>query len=186
MAVPAQDATSEARNISFGFSGGTGRRLDLPLDAKTKVRQLRFVAQLATAKPLFVGDDGKKSPIADSWLAEALLELEDADTEAEEEGYPPPGSLAKAQAERILGKLAITDPAGSSPAISPTADGDIAISFHNQEIEGIVQVLCEQRGSAAVYSTIAGKSQYTCYDVASARDLPDAILKGELAKLRPV
>lgn len=184
MAMPAQNATSEARNISFGFSGGASRRLDIPLDAKTKVRQLHFTAQSTAAKPLFVGEDGTKSPIADSWLAEALSELTDADSEAEEEGYPLPGDVAKVHAERILRELAVIDPAGSSPAISPTADGDIAISFHNPKIEGIVQILCEQNGNAAVYSTIAGKSQYTCYDVASARDLPDTILKGELAKLR--
>ncbi len=133
---------------------------------------------------MLVADSENRSPTAGSWLAEALLELADADLEAEEESYPPPGDIAKAHAERILKKLAVIDPAGSPPAISPTADGDIAISFHNPEIEGIVQILSEETGTAAVYSTIAGKSHYTCYDAASARDLPDTILKGELAKLK--
>ncbi len=87
----------------------------------------------AVAKPPFVADDGSKPPSADSWLTEALSELADADLEAEEEGYPPPGDAAKAQAEHILRQLAVTDPAGSAPAVSPTADGDIAVSFHNPE-----------------------------------------------------
>lgn len=183
--MPAQGATSEARKISFDYVGGTDRHLDLPLDARTNVRQLRIVAPPAAARSLFVVDDGMPLRIVDSWLAEALAELADAGLEAEEEAYPQPGDFAKAQAERILRQLAVTDPAGSAPAVSPTADGDIAISFHNPEIEGVVQILCEQRGSAAVYSTVAGKSRYTCYDAASARDLPDATLKGELAKLKP-
>jgi hypothetical protein len=184
MVMSAQSATSEARKISFGYSGGTGRRLDLPLNARTGARQLRIVAQSGTAKPLLVADDGKAPRMVDSWLAEARLEMADVDLEAEEEGYPAPGDVAKAQAERILRELAVTDPAGSPPAISPTADGNIAISFHNPAIEGIVQILSEQSGSAAVYSTIGGKSRYTCYDAASARELPDTILKGELAKLK--
>lgn len=185
MTMPTQGATSEARKISFEFTDGASRRLNLWSDARTGARQLRIVAQSAAAIPLFVVDDGMPPRAADSWLTEALLELADAGLEAEEEGYPLPGDAAKDHAERILRKLAVTDPVGSTPAVSPTADGDIAISFHNPEIEGVVQILCEQNGRAEVYSTIAGKSRYTCYDVASARDLPDSILKGELARLRP-
>lgn len=183
--MPAQATTSEARNISFGFSGATGRRLDLQLDARTNVRQLRIVARATATKPLFITDDCVPPRLVDSWLAEALSELVDAGLEAEEEGYPRPGDSARVEAERILRQLSVTDPAGSSPAVTPTADGDISISFHNPEIEGIVQIVCEQAGSAAVYSTIGGKSRYTCYDAASARDLPDATLKAELAKLKP-
>lgn len=183
--MPTQGAISEARNISFDLTGGTSRRMNQWSDGKTGVRQLHFVVRSATAMPLFVTDDGTIRQPATSWLAEALEELADADLEAEEEGYPQPDNAAKAEAGRVLRQLAATDPAGSAPAVSPTADGDIAISFHNREIEGIVQILCEQGGRAAVYSTIAGKSRYTCYDAASAHDLPDTILKGELARLRP-
>ena len=183
--MPAQVATSEARNISFDSTHGASRPLHLWLDARTGAWQLSVVEQSAAATPLIVVDDGMPPRTADSWLAEALLELADAGLEAEEEGYPQPGDFARAQAERILRKLAATGPAGSAPAVGPTADGDIAISFHNPEIEGVVQILCEQGGGAAVYATVTGKSRYTCYDVASARDLPDSILKGELARLKP-
>lgn len=182
--MPVQGAASEARNISVEFTDGASRHMNLWADARTEARQLHIVTQSAAATPMFVVVDGMPPRTADSWLAEALLELADACLEAEEEGYPHPGDVARAHAERMLRKLAVTDPAGSAPAISPTADGDIAISFHNQEVEGVVQILCEQRGSAAVYSTIAGKSHYTCYDAASARDLPDTILKSELGKLK--
>lgn len=183
--MSAQAATSEARSIFFDFSGVASRHVDLLMGGGPSVRRLDIATQPATATPLFIADVGIPSRARDSWLAEALTELAEADLEAKEEGYPAPGDVAKTQAKRILRQLSITDPAGSSPAITPTADGDIAISFHNPEIEGIVEILCEQGGSAAVYSTIAGKSRYTRYDAASAIDLPDAILRSELARLRP-
>lgn len=114
------------------------------------------------------------------WLADALEELEQVDQEAAEEGFPLSNELSRGNARRILKELA-REPY-PAPTVYPTENGEIAILFQKRRAQAGVLILCEQDGSGACFSTIAGKKRRARYDDAS--DLPDAFVLSELGKLR--
>lgn len=116
----------------------------------------------------------------DVWLAVALAELEQVDQEAAEEGFSLSNELSRGNARRILNKLARESSA--APTVYPTENGGIAILFQKRRTQAGVLILCEQDGSGACFSTIAGKKRRARYDDAS--DLPDAFVISELVKLQ--
>ena len=90
-----------------------------------------------------------------SWLPEALEELDEASTEAEEEGYKPVSELARANAEHLVSELAAC--VVQAPVVHSTPEGGIAIDFRNRERDAAVLIECEADGEAVCFDDIGDK-----------------------------
>ena len=98
------------------------------------------------------------------WLAEALRLVDEIDREAEEEGYPTIGDLAKKNARRVLfmaGRNSI------EPAVYASMDGEIAIYFKSRLTASALLILLNNEGGAGCYWSLAGKSEHERHDDAS-------------------
>src|ERR1700688_144715 len=114
------------------------------------------------------------------WLHAALAELDQAEKEAADEGYPEPSAAAKDHARRILDSLSLA--ALLAPSVYPTEDGEVAIMFRKRGRHAAVVVLCDSSGGAICLSSIAGENRRARYDRATA--IPDAFLKAELRRMK--
>ena len=112
------------------------------------------------------------------WLGEALRLVDEIDREAEEEGYPTIGDLAKKNARRVLfmaGRSSI------EPAVYASMDGEIAIYFKSRSAASALLILLNNEGGAGWYWSLSGKSEHERHDDASL--LPESDLLTHLRAL---
>lgn len=112
------------------------------------------------------------------WLAEALTLVDEIDQEAEEEGYPTIGELAKTNARRVL---FITGRSSIEPAVYASMDGEIAIYFKSRVTASALLILLNNEGGAGCYWSLAGKSEHERHNDAS--QLPEGDLLTHLRAL---
>ena len=112
------------------------------------------------------------------WLAEALTLVDEIDREAEEEGYPTIGDLAKKNARRVL---FMTGRSSIEPAVYASMDGEIAIYFKSRSTASALLILLNNEGNAGCYWSLAGTSEHERHNDAS--QLPDGVLLTHLRAL---
>jgi len=112
------------------------------------------------------------------WLAAAFALVDQINQEAEEEGYPPIGELAKKNAKRML---FITSRSPLEPAVYASMDGEIAIYFKSRSAPSALLVLLDNEGGAGCYWSMGGKSEHQRHDDAS--QLPEDFLLAHLRAL---
>ena len=120
-----------------------------------------------------------QSPLAASWLKDALAQVNRVNREAEEEGYPPINELAKKNAKHVLsmaGRNSI------EPTVYPSMDGEIAIYFKSPVAAAALLILLNNDGGAGSYWSVGGKSQRQRHEDASR--LPPDFLSTRLRALR--
>ena len=105
-------------------------------------------------------------------LGDALRELEEADEDAEENGWAPPSSSAYHNARTLLPRLYRLFPRRFS--VYPLFDGEIALDATTQTRHSVV-VICEADGSVLCLGFIHRRGLRAKY--ASASDLPDGFLR---------
>lgn len=118
------------------------------------------------------------SPMAASWLEDALAQVDRVNQEAEEEDYPLIGKLAKKNAKHVLSM------AGRSliePDVYPSMDGEIAIYFKSQVAAAGLLILLDNEGGAGCYWSVSGKSERRHHEDAS--KLPPDLLSAQLRAL---
>jgi len=118
----------------------------------------------------------------ESWLAEALEALEEIDIEVAEENFPEIQEATKAEAEKLVRKLArhIGAPA---PTLYPTQDSEVAIHFKSPDSPNTVVILLDNAGQAHCFAYTGGRSRRAHYTASS--DLPDAFVLEQLRDLTP-
>jgi hypothetical protein len=114
------------------------------------------------------------------WLREALQELQEADHEAEQEGFRTSSITAKNNAKQILESLSRGP--WPAPVVYPTADGEIAIFFKAAGAEAAVLILCDSDGGGACFASIFGENRRARYS--DAGYLPDEFVKRQLRDLQ--
>ena len=112
------------------------------------------------------------------WLGEALTLVEEIDREAEEEGYPAIGALAKKNARRVL---FMTGRSSIEPAVYASMDGEIAIYFKSRASASALLILLNNEGGAGCYWSLAGKSEHERHNDVS--QLPEGDLLTHLRAL---
>ena len=112
-------------------------------------------------------------------LRDALCDLDDATTEAREEGLPFPSDTALANARRLL--LAMYELLPCRFEVYPTPDGEIAVQPSSGPGASVL-VLCESDGGAlCLVSTNDAhrRARYSDTDL-----LPDGFVREALAELK--
>ena len=102
--------------------------------------------------------------MAATWLEDALAQVDRIDQEAEEEGYPPIGELAKKNARHVL---SMTERNAIEPAVYPSMDGEIALYFKSPVAAAALLILLDNDGRAGCYWSVSGKSWRRRYADAS-------------------
>ena len=98
------------------------------------------------------------------WLNDALAHVDRVDHEAEEEGYPPIGDVAKRNAKRVLfmaGRNSL------EPAVYPSMDGEIALYFKSPVAPAALLILLDNEGGAGCFWSLHGKSERQRHEDAS-------------------
>ena len=117
--------------------------------------------------------DQTHRPMVKPWLRNALEYVDQIDQEAEEEGYPPIGGVAKSNAKRMLFTAANSR---LEPEVYASMDGEIAVYFKSPAAPAALLILCDNNGGAGCYWSIHGKSDRRRHDDAS--ELPvDFVLR---------
>ena len=117
-------------------------------------------------------------PMVARWLEDALVQVDEVNRQAEENGYPRINELAKKNAKYVLST------AGRSsvePAVYPSMDGEIAIYFKLPVAAAALLILLNNTGGAGSYWSVGGKSQRQRYEDAS--QLPQDFLSVQLRVL---
>ena len=125
-------------------------------------------------RPAAFGESRAKIP----WLAEAFALIHEIDREAEEEGYPTIGELAKRNAKRVLfmaGRSTI------EPAVYASMDGEIAIYFKARFAASALLILLNNEGGAGCFWSLAGKNEHERLNDAS--QLSEGFLRTHLRAL---
>ena len=163
--------------------------------SRSFARDVRFAATRRTAQKRMAGSihsdraTGRETRIARTttfgepratapWLGEALKLVDEIDREAEEEGYPTIGELAKRNARRVLfmaGRSSI------EPAVYASMDGEIAIYFKSRVAASALLILLNNEGGSGCYWSLAGKSEHERHNDAS--QLPEGVLLTHLRAL---
>ena len=112
-------------------------------------------------------------------LAEALLDLNGAMEEAEEQGYPEPAPVALFNARRLLRKLFRITPRRFE--VYPTPDAEIAIDVSADGMSLVV--LCDAAGGALCMANLPDGHHTKSYP--NTDILPDGFVSEALAKLLP-
>ena len=110
-------------------------------------------------------------------LRAALSDLDEAVTEAAEEGFPKPTDDATQSARRLLTQMYAIAPQRFE--VYPTADGEIALDLSNER--GSVILLCDSRGGALCLVNANGVQRRARYSTATS--LPDGFLREALLEL---
>ena len=118
------------------------------------------------------------SQMAASWLKDALAQVDRINGEAEEEGYPPIGELAKKNAKHVLSMVGRSS---VEPVVYPSMDGEIAIYFKSPVAAAALLILLNNDGGAGSYWSVGGKSQRQRHEDAS--KLPPDFLSTHLRAL---
>ena len=112
------------------------------------------------------------------WLVAAFALVDQINQEAEEEGYPPIGELAKRNAKRVL---FIAGRSPLEPAVYASMDGEIAIYFRSRSAPSALLILLDNEGGAGCYWSLGGESEHQRHDDAS--QLPEDFLLAHLRAL---
>jgi hypothetical protein len=104
------------------------------------------------------------SPLAASWLEDALAQVDLVNQEAEMEEYPPIGELAKRNARHVL---AVAGRSVIEPEVYPSMDGEIAIYFKSPAVVAGLLILLDNDGGAGCYWSVSGKSERHYYEDAA-------------------
>ena len=118
------------------------------------------------------------SQMAARWLKDALAQVDRINGEAEEEGYPPIGELAKKNAKHVLSMVGRSS---VEPVVYPSMDGEIAIYFKSPVAAAALLILLNNDGGAGSYWSVGGKSQRQRHEDAS--KLPPDFLSTQLRAL---
>ena len=118
------------------------------------------------------------SQMAASWLKDALAQVNRINREAEEEGYPLIGELAKKNAKHVL---SMAGRSSVEPVVYPSMDGEIAIYFKSSVAAAPLLILLNNDGGAGSYWSVGGKSQRQRHKDAS--KLPPDFLSTQLRAL---
>lgn len=112
-----------------------------------------------------------------------MKKVGEIDQEAQDEGYPAIGDLAKENAINMLKSVA-RHPV--EPAVYPSMDGEIAIYFKSRFAAAALLILLGNDGGAGTYWSVDGRSQRKRFDEASG--VPPEFLSRRLKELegRPV
>ena len=110
-------------------------------------------------------------------LRAALSDLDEAVTDAAEEGFPRPSRDAIQSARRLLTQMYAIAPQRFE--VYPTADGEIALDLPNER--GSVILLCDSRGGALCLVNANGVQRRARYSTATS--LPDGFVREALIEL---
>ena len=110
-------------------------------------------------------------------LRAALSDLDEAVTDAAEEGFPRPTDDAVQNARRLLAEMYAI--AAQRFQVYPTADGEIALNLPNER--GSVILLCDSRGGALCLVNANGVQRRARYSTATS--LPDGFVREALIEL---
>lgn len=114
----------------------------------------------------------------DSDLRDALCDLREVTTEAREERFPAPSSMALTNARWLLRAMYEISPRRFE--VYPTPDGEVAIDAPGKP-EHSVLLLCDSAGGALCLVNMAGRHRRARYSSASL--LPDGFLREALDEL---
>ena len=110
-------------------------------------------------------------------LRAALSDLDEAVTDAAEEGFPRPTDDAIQSATRLLTQMYAIAPQRFE--VYPTADGEIALDLPHER--GSVILLCDSRGGALCLVNANGVQRRARYSTATS--LPDGFVREALIEL---
>lgn len=110
-------------------------------------------------------------------LRAALSDLDEAVTDAAEEGFPKPTGDAIQSARRLLTQLYAIAPQRFE--VYPTADGEIALDLPNER--GSVILLCDSQGGALCLVNVNGVQRRARYSTVTS--LPDGFVREALIEL---
>ena len=114
-----------------------------------------------------------------SKLQATLLDLDDAEREALEDGFPIPSKLALENARRLV--HAMYGISGRRYEVYPTPDGEVAIDAPGGTGRSVL-LLCDSDGGALCLVNMNGKHRRALY--ADANSLPDGFIREALAELK--
>ena len=117
----------------------------------------------------------------DNELAEALSDLRESRSEAQEEGYPIPSDVALENAGRLLKAMYRISPRRYE--VYPTPDGEIAIDTPGGYNRSAL-LLCDSEGGALCLVNINGNHRRARYS--DSDRLPDGFVREALAELESV
>ena len=102
------------------------------------------------------------------WLAAAFALVDQVNQEAEEEGYPPIGELARRNAKRVL---FIASRSPLEPEVYASMDGEVAIYFKSRSAPSALLILLDNEGGAGCYWSMGGESEHQRHnDVSQLRE----------------
>lgn len=112
-------------------------------------------------------------------LRAALRDLDAAEGEALEEGFPIPSRMARENARRLL--QAMHRISGRRLEVYPTPDGEVAIDAPGGQGRSVL-LLCDSEGGALCLVNMNGKHRRARY--ADSNGLPDGFVREALAELK--
>ncbi len=112
-------------------------------------------------------------------LRAALRDLDAAEGEALEEGFPVPSRMARENARRLL--QAMHRISGRRLEVYPTPDGEVAIDAPGGQGRSVL-LLCDSEGGALCLVNMNGKHRRARY--ADSNGLPDGFVREALAELK--
>lgn len=112
-------------------------------------------------------------------LRAALRDLDAAEGEALEEGFPIPSRMARENARRLL--QAMHRISGRRLEVYPTPDGEVAIDAPGRQGRSVL-LLCDSEGGALCLVNMNGKHRRARY--ADSNGLPDGFVREALAELK--
>ena len=165
-------------------------RRGLKFEREARFAVTRRSSQNLTARPLYT--HGAAPRVAQNvriatfatpratmpWLAGAFATVDEIELEAEEEGYPPIGDLAKRNAKRVL---FMAGRSSLEPAVYASMDGEIAIYFKARSAASALLILLDNEGGAGCYWSVDGKSDRERHNDVS--QLPEDFVQAHLRAL---
>ena len=115
------------------------------------------------------------------WLAEALVELSELSTEADEEGVARPAGMVVAAAERVLRLAYAVTPAPCLVDMMP--EGVVSVQFKGGRACSSVLFLCEPVGTMLCSVNMNGIHRRKRYSAAGVGVLPDDFMRAALVEL---
>ena len=123
-------------------------------------------------------DRGNLTVAAADWLEGALAQVDQVDRDAEEEGYPAIGELAKRNAKHVL---VMSARSSIEPDVYPSMDGEVALFFRSPKAQAGLLILLDNSGGAGCFWSTGGKSQRKHHE--DALKLPPDFLSTQLRAL---
>ena len=113
-----------------------------------------------------------------SWISDALEQLEQINEEAAEENYPEISSISIAMARELLPKLTIHP---IVPDVYPSMDGDVSIFFKSRTKPAAILIRICSNQKIVCHTSVNKKRKRKYYNNIS--EMPDDFLRGKLKEL---